>query len=271
MVALGVGKNMMRSCRFWIIVTGIARIENGTFVLTELGRLLLDPDNGLDPYLEDIRTLWLIHWHLSSHVHEPLFAWDYLLNRWPHPEMTRSSVLSGFLEEAQRLDRKLSMVTLEQHFDTFLHSYVPTRSRKGEVLEDNLDCPLVELELIQKAGERPIDDGGKREVIYAFRRESKSEISQELFMYCLNDFWIKRLPNERTLTFRELTVGHGSPGQLLKLPEWDIRERLESLTDDSAGVFRYQESAAQSQVLRTSEPDPIQLLRSIYTHEEQYA
>ncbi len=271
MVALGVGKNMMRACRFWVIVTGIARMEGGRFVVTDLGRLLLDPENGLDPYLEDIRTLWLIHWQLSSQVHEPLFAWDYLLNRWPHMEMTRSSVLAAFLEESQRLERKLSIVTLEQHFDTFLHTYVPTRSRKGEVLEDNLDCPLVELELIQKSGERPLDDGGKREVIYAFRREAKSEISAQLFLYCLNDFWMKHVPNEMTMTFRELSVGHGSPGQLLKLPEWDIRERLESLTEDSSGVFRYQESAAQAQVVRTSQPDGLELLRSIYTHEEHYA
>jgi hypothetical protein len=36
-------------------------------------------------------------------------------------------------------ERELSDVTLEQHFDVFLHSYVPTRSRKGDVQEDNLE------------------------------------------------------------------------------------------------------------------------------------
>jgi hypothetical protein len=248
MVALGIGKNMVRACRFWVLLIGIARIEDGRYVLTDLANLLLEPEHGLDPYLEDIRTLWLIHWQMCQ-AGVPLFAWDYLLNRWPHPEMTRTAVLTAFKDEAQRLDRKLSAVTLEQHFDTFLHTYVPTRSRKGEVLEDNLDCPLVELELIQKCGERPIDDSGKREVIYSFRRESKDEINPELFIYSLNDFWLKHAANEMTLNFRDVAVGHGSPGQVFKLPEWDIRDRLDSLENDSGGVFRFQESQAQSHVV----------------------
>jgi hypothetical protein len=34
-------------------------------------------DKGIDPFLEDTRTLWLLHWKLSTHsVNEPLFAWD---------------------------------------------------------------------------------------------------------------------------------------------------------------------------------------------------
>ena len=88
-----------------------------------------------------------------------------------------------------RRDLQLSTATIEQHFETFLHTYVPTRGRKGEVMEDNLDCPLVDLELIIKTGERPVDcNGGRGECIYAFRREPKPEITPDLFLYCLNDF-----------------------------------------------------------------------------------
>jgi hypothetical protein len=267
MVALGIGKNMVRACRFWVLLVGIARLEDARYVLTDFGNRLLHPTHGLDPYLEDIRTLWLIHWQLCQ-GEMPLFAWDYLLNRWPHPEMTRTAVLTAFSEEAQRLDRKLSSVTLEQHFDTFLHTYFPTRSRKGEVLEDNLDCPLVELDFIQKCGERAVDNSGKREVIYSFRRESKDDINPELFIYCLNDFWLQHAPNEMTLNFRDVAIGRGSPGQVFKLPEWDIRDRLDSLEADSGGAFRFQESQAQSQVIRTREINPYTLLDAVYTHQE---
>src|SRR5207247_9454536 len=120
---------------------------------------------------------------------KPLLAWDYLLNRWQDPELVPSKALKALQQEAAKHDDDLSPVTLEQHFDTFLHTYVPTRGRKGEVQEDNLDCPLVELELIIKVGEREIDRlAGKREPIYAFRREEKPEITPELFAYCLHDF-----------------------------------------------------------------------------------
>lgn len=255
MVSMGVGKNMVRAIRFWVQATGVAEAaREGGYSITEFGKALLDRE-GFDPFLEDRRTLWLIHWQLSTHVDEPLFAWDFLLNRWPHPEISRTEALRTFDQEAKRLGRKLSTVTLEQHFDTFLHTYVPTRSRKGDIQEDNLDCPLVELELIQKVGERDYGAGGRREPIYVFRREPKPEITPELFVYCLNDFWNKRRGAERTLTFRDVSVAHGSPGQIFKLPEWDVRERLERLADDSDGAFSYQESASLQQVTRVNQPD----------------
>jgi hypothetical protein len=272
MVTLGLGKNMVRACRFWVQATGVALPAEGGYALTDFGIALLDPHQGFDPYLEDVRTLWLLHWQLSSGADEPLFAWDYMLNRWQHPDITRTAVMDEFVRETRRMDRKLSVVTLEQHFDTFLHTYVPTRSRKGDVQEDNLDCPLVELELIQKCGERPVDASGKREVIYAFRREAKPEITPELFIYCLNDFWDKQAPNEMTLNFRDVAVSHGSPGQLFKLPEWDVRERLDTIAEDSVGVFRYQDSASQPQVSRsTTRPTPTELLVSVYAHQEAHA
>jgi hypothetical protein len=143
-------------------------------------------------------------------------------------------------------------------------SYVPTRSRKGEVLEDNLDCPLVELELLQTVGERPAAESNRHEPIYAFRVEEKPEISPDLFIYSLDDFWNKRHSQEKTLSFRDLAVAEGSPGQVFKLPEHAIRERLESIEKDSAGKFPYQESAAFQQVIRAERCSPLQLLKQVY-------
>lgn len=250
MVSLGVGKNMMRSIRFWVQAAGVARAVPGRSEPTEFGRLLFTE---LDPFLEDRRTLWLIHWKLSSNIDDPLFAWEYLLNRWPLPEFNRTEALRAFEQEAGRLNRRLSAVTLAQHFDTFLHTYFPTRSRKGVVMEDNLDSPLVELELIQKIGERVSGDTGRREPVFAFRREAKPDITSDLFIYCLFDFWNTRHANEKTLTFREVTVAHGSPGQVFKLPEWEVRERLETIGVDSNERISYRDSASEQKLTRMFE------------------
>lgn len=266
MVAMGVGKNMVRAIRFWVQAADIAvPAKKGGYALNRFGHQLLAP-NGFDPYLEDIRTLWLIHWKFSTNVNSPLFAWDYMLNKWPHPEITSTEALQVFEKEAGRIDRKLSSVTLQQHFDTFLHTYVPTRSRKGDIQEDNLDSPFVELDLIQKIGERAVDKAGKREAVYAFRREDKPEITPELFIFCLNDFWNKHHKNEQTLSFRDVAHGHGSPGNIFKLPESSVRERLETIEQDSQGTFSYQESAALQQVVRTGKP-VADFLSAIYAME----
>src|SRR5512146_2733424 len=82
MAKLGVGKNMVRSIRFWVEATGMAQPSKSSgLVPTELGLTIFGPD-GLDPFLEDIQTLWLIHWKLCTRLDDPLFAWEFLFSRW---------------------------------------------------------------------------------------------------------------------------------------------------------------------------------------------
>jgi hypothetical protein len=272
MVDLGVGKNMVRSIRFWSLATGmvVTEAKGGRASLTELATSVLG-EKGVDPFLEDRRTLWLLHWKLTSNVQNPLLAWDYLLSRWQEPEFTSSSAIKTLEKVAGAQSDRVSKATLEQHFDAFLHTYVPTRGRKGDVQEDNLDCPLVELRLIVKAGDREIDrSSGKREPIYVFRREEKPDITPELFVYCLDDFWRNRHATEKTLPFREIAHGHGSPGQVFKLAEDDVRTRIEAIDRASDGLFSYSESASLQQIQKTRDAKQQVLLKGIYSAEEDF-
>lgn len=268
MVTLGVGKNMVRATRFWVQAVGVAASERGRgLAITGFGEAILSED-GLDPYLEDLRTLWLIHWRLSTNSKEPLFAWDFMLSRWQQPEITRSAAVSVFQQEAERLDKRLSAVTLEQHFNVFLHTYFPTGSPKGSIREENLDCPLIELELIQEVGEKK-NEGGRREPVYAFRLEEKPEIPGELFAYLVDDFWTNHRAAEKTLTLRDVSLSPRSPGQVLKLPEWAVQHRLEAIEKDSKGALSYTESAALQQITR-NRPIPKDFLWTVYDGEKSH-
>ena len=268
MVELGVGRQMVRAIRFWVEAAKVVKKDGkDEFKVTSLGRMVIGED-GLDPYLEDSQTLWLIHWNFSTHSENPIFAWDFLLNRWQEPEIIRSLVVKAFEKEAVQHDKRRSKVTLKEHFDVFLHTYLPTRGTKGDILEDNLDCPLIELDLIRQVGER-ISDGqnGKREPIYAFNRDYKPQISQALFVYCLNDFWNTYHSREQTLSFRDVASGYGSPGQVLKLPEQEIVSRLENIGNDTNGAISFHESVNLSQIQRHQEIDRDKLLTAIYPPE----
>src|ERR1700722_5526754 len=75
MVVLGVGKNMVRAIKFWAEVAGAARpSQKDGWNVTNLGQNLFGHE-GYDPYLEDIQTLWLIHWKIASRMRVPLLAW----------------------------------------------------------------------------------------------------------------------------------------------------------------------------------------------------
>ena len=256
MIELGLGKNMVRALRFWVEGVDVARpVSRRGLELTEFAHAVFGP-HGFDPYLEDVRTLWLLHWNLSARSKGTLFAWRFLLNHWPFPELTRSEALAAFARESAKLGHSHSTITLSQHLDAFLHTYLSGRSSKVGI-EDSLDGPLVDLTLLQPVGERNAD-GGRRETVLAFRREPKPDITPALFDYCLADFWARFHDGEETLTLREVTLGACSPGQVFKLPEDDVRSRLEAYTASGCDrPFLYQPSAVQGLVSRRKDAKPV--------------
>jgi Protein of unknown function (DUF4007) len=264
MVELGLGKNMVRSAKFWVEASGMTKSTMNGFEVTQLGKLIFGT-KGRDRFMEDIQTLWLIHWNLSTHVEDQLFAWDFLFSRWHEPEFTESSVLKAFAKETDGRSKRLSLVTLQQHLQVFLHTYVPTRGRKRDIAEDNLDCPLTELQMLINTGERTAAGQTRSKPVYAFRREEKSDISRELFAYCVNDFWAKMYPNEQTLSVRTVASGIGSPGQVFKIPEQDVYSRLQELSDVTNGRLKYSESAALPQIHRAGSIDGLHLLARAYS------
>ncbi|MGI4886466.1 MAG: DUF4007 family protein [Janthinobacterium lividum] len=258
MVKLGVGKNMVKSIRFWVQSFGIAEQRPGQrgLFITTFGHAIFHAQAGQDPFLEDIRTLWLLHWKVSTIGDEPLFAWHFLLNQWQNPEFAPSEVIKAFGVESDRMDRSLSDSTKEQHFNIFLHTYVPVKARKGnEILEENLDCPLTELHLLHPAGERSTAETGQREQIYAFRQDGKFDITGPLLSYCLFDFWRQYRSQEETLSFRDIYAATGSIGQIFKLSEPDLQSRLVTLQQDSHQLFEYRESAALPRLVKHGELD----------------
>jgi hypothetical protein len=249
MVELGLGKNMVRSLRFWVEVAGLAE-PNRTRGLdtTDFAHALLG-ERGLDPFLEDQRTLWLLHWKLASREESPLFAWHFLFNHWPFPELTRSEAIAAFQRESERLGSGHSPVTLGQHLDVFLHTYHRSRHAKAS-LEDSLDGPLVELGLLYPIGERR-SGAGRFETVFAFRRGPKPEIGPALFDYCVDDYWRRFHPQEASLTLRDIALAPGSPGQVFQLSEEDVRARLEASSSTYRAPYTYQPSAVQGMLFRT--------------------
>jgi len=259
MVELGVGKNMVRAMRFWGEATGILNsTEPGHYSVTGFGKALLKPRKGLDPYLEDDQTLWLLHWKLST-GERPLFAWDFLLNRWHEPELMPSSVVLAAKRELADAGMRVSENSLRSHLVVFLHTYCPTAGTKKASAEETLDCPLVELRLLERRCTR-LSIHGKQEGVFAFRRGSKPEIGEGLFVFALLDFWRRTAPNEKTISMRELAFGPGGLGQVFKLDERDIRERLGRL--DAPGLS-YSESSLIQAVHRETELSSTVLMRAL--------
>jgi hypothetical protein len=263
MVVLGVGKNMVRSIKFWAEAAQVIEpTTRGESAVTQFGSDILGPE-GFDPFLENSKTLWLLHWKIATNAKTPLFHWVLLLNQWHRSEFTQTEALAFFKREL-RTTKPASERTLIDGFRVFINTYVSAYSKTAQVAEDTLDCPLAELGLVKIIGQRSSSNGHISEPIYSFSVQDKSEITRELHAYCLADYWHQQFPGEQTVPAHKFISGPASPGQIFKLPEPAMRHRLEDILKSSAGNFRFEESASVPQVVRNAVPILPQMLERVY-------
>jgi len=257
LVTLGVGKNMVRSIRHWCLTAGVLEESwNGSGYLrpTELGTLLL-ADDGLDPYLEDPATLWLLHWQIASNRARAA-TWFWAFSHFREPEFTRESLSSSLSKWAQTLPgKRVAESSLKRDVDVFLRTYVPSRPNRRDLLEDSLDCPLVELGLIVQT------EGGQA---YRFQRGSQRGLPDGILLYAVLCFWEAFSPTAETLALCDLARQPGSPGRLFKIDESSLVERMERIERLTDGRLSYVETAGLRQLYRRKKLDPHEVLTEAY-------
>ena len=230
MVALGIGRNMVKSVRFWAQAFGLMddlpKQQPGA---TRFGHWLLDPENGEDPYLEDVGSLWLLHWRLTSMAH--LAAWEVAFFETPEREILRHFLLQKVERRATELEKKLSASTIRQHVDIFLGSYATPLSATNQSVEEALACPLQELGLVR------INPAGERYELIEFARGPWRHLSPQTLVRILLDYWQLRAPHDRTITLRALLTDFGSPGLTLRLDESTLWRMLGEAQADHKQVF----------------------------------
>lgn len=260
-VTLGVGKNMVASIRHWCQTAGLIKPKHDAqrgLKVTSLGEAILAED-GLDPYLDDPVTLWLIHWQIARE-RDRATTWFWAFNVFNQLEFTSDSLTNGVMDWAERhkkSTRPLSANTIKRDVNCFIRTYCPSPSlKKNAVLEDTFECPLVELNLIVKLAD---------ENRYQFQRCAKLTLPGEVVAWAIARFWEEqRFSNKDNLSFSELMYAESSPGRVFKLDEDSMTlylERLDAITDRT---FQYDETAGLKQLFRRGNVDSIKLLEEAY-------
>lgn len=246
MVTLGVGKNMVRSIRHWSLAARVLQEELGTrgrrLRVTPFGDLVFG-QTGFDRYLEDPNTLWLLHWQLATNE-ERSTTWCWAFSLLSSGEFTRDSLASTIQAEIPRRKAKLPGInSLRRDVDCFIRTYTPVTGDRNAVLEDSLDCPLVELNLIEE---------DSTSALLRFKRGTQATLADEVFIYALIDFWERSAPKREALSFTDVAYGFASPGRVFKLDENSLIDRLDRLEQVSRGCLIYTQTAGLNQIYRRS-------------------
>lgn len=236
-VRLGVGKNMVESIKYWCQQTGLIEDADvaGTMRLTDLGRFLFGDGNGqgVDPYLEDDASLWLLHHHIVTCAAQS--TWSVVLNHYNKPEFTKTE-LESFVSRYIS-DRKftVSAKTIERDVECFLHFYAGTRSK---VFEENADAPFLALGLVQ-----PTDSSG----LWRMNIGRKHNLPDAVVGFSVLHFMLKM--DDFAPSLSRLLFDPFSPGQVFKLDQHAFVDALLRIEHNSKGILRHHETAGMETVL----------------------
>lgn len=218
---LGIGRNMVKAMLFWGDAFGITQGTASDGVKpTAFGHQLLGP-KGFDPYLEDMASLWLLHWVLSTQAN--LGAWNTLFRDVRDVQFTRTRFTELVMRRARAAKNSIHAKTVEDHARILFQTYIPGKFGPDEVLEDSLGSPFQELGLLREV------DRHQDESIVAFDYGPKLGLTVEVFAHALSDYWVGTAPTGATLSLRDIAYGTGSPGTIFRLDEDSVVSYLKTL------------------------------------------
>jgi hypothetical protein len=154
MDVLGIGSNMVKALRYWLQAVGLTEEPNSGKRLqsfTKLGKSIYDNDR----FIEEMGTLQLLQYKLATNKDEAT-AWYYFFNEFNMSEFSRDDFV-GSLQNYISLANDGSDVAIRSLNDDFaciMNTYVPRfkTNPKRVSPENNIDCPLGELGLIDISG-----------------------------------------------------------------------------------------------------------------------
>ncbi|MGM0608247.1 MAG: DUF4007 family protein [Candidatus Muiribacteriota bacterium] len=254
-VQLGVGKNMVRSIRFWCLSFGLLKkSENGKGKLgpTDLGEKLIgyvssdkEPQswlNGWDPYIEDDATLWLLHWNLflnsNNLVSLPIFFNYCNFNSFTRKELSKAIIQIASGDEKLN---KISPNSFEKDANCIVQMYTNFLNS-----ENDIKCPFNSLNILEKS---------KESSAFRFSRKSKT-IPPLIFLAACFSYAASLFVKEETFSFNQIVYGQDSPGVAFKLTETECGKLLERATKDITEV-RFIEYSGIQQLYFTSDPESL--------------
>lgn len=171
-VVLGVGKNMVNSIRYWLRAFGLISPENE---ITPLANFIFNTNTGCDPFVEDIQTLWLLHWNLIYANYATIYRQTFINFHKERKEFSKANIFA-FLKR-KNLDKAFNGIvwnenTINKDIAMLLRMYV---SPNTNIYED-YSAILLDLNLIKRIEKDS----------YEFNYSTKAKINPLIFFYAIH-------------------------------------------------------------------------------------
>ena len=244
-VHLGVGKNMVASIRYWLRAFGVCEDNQPTW----LGNYLFNDGNGKDRYIEDMATLWLLHFTLVFSQEATLYHLFFCDYQKGHTQFERDQVVTNVKLEMIEAGKQnlFNENTVKKDVAVLIQNYA--LPRKAQSNED-FSSMLIDLDLIRQNAE------GKG---YYFNIEGKRKVMKEIFMYAL--LMLKKREGDNTISY---DIVQDEIGLAFCMQDYETIEMLKQLAKDYSKYMSYSENAGIRMVQFIKDLDKEQVLNDYY-------
>lgn len=245
-IDLGVGKNMVASIRFWLRAFGLTGVDGN---LTDLGIYLFDEKAGKDKYLEDLATLWLLHFNIVFLQEATMCNWLFCGLQRERTQFTREQVVNFARLRMIEVGKKnlFNDNTAKKDVAVLLQNYA--LPRKAQTNEDYSSL-LIDLDLIRQNVE------GKD---YYFNIEGKRKVTKEIFLYGL----LKIKGTDNTIPYETIQE---RLGLLFCMNDSETINMLKELSNTYSKYLAYSDVAGIRQIQFVGVLEPRKVLDDYYAN-----
>jgi len=233
-VRIGVGKNMARAIRFWGLAAKLIcenedsrKSKSSKLTTTNFGDRLFG-ESGWDMYMEDPGTLWLLHWQLFAPPARLPIWWltfcEFSAVVFTPQELERAVLEKLRVNSAWATPHHSS---IKKDINVLLRTYTHGELSGRTGIEDILDCPLRELNLIKRT------DLANQ---YRFALGAKHTLPAEILIFSILDYIYSTNSESSTIPLSRLVQEPGSPGKVFKLTENDLLQNLQITLDSFSSL-----------------------------------
>jgi hypothetical protein len=250
---LGVGKNMVRSIRYWLRSFSLINDNDEFSAYSEY----LFINKKYDPYLESPSTLFILQYLLVSKKYASIYNiifTDFFKDKTNH-EFSEAQVIAFIKRVLNDLQiKKFTEKTVRSDFKVFIRTYVSPK-KNIKTIEDDFSAPLLELKLISNTGRK----NDLNQSVYRINRSVRANLSEFVFAFCLLDYF----PNYVTIDFTDIVTHLGA---FLCLSNEGVEEIIGRLCQsDNRFVFKSDAGVKQLQLKQSDLYIKDEMLSNIYS------
>jgi len=210
---LGVGKNMVSAIKYWTKAFGLHDFSKDN---SDLAKYLFNDISGKDPYLEDVGTIWLLHYLLVTTEVASTYYLVFNYFRKLRIEFTKEHLLAYIENECNDNNSRFNANSVKKDISVFLNNYITPES--GKSIESDFMGLLYELKLVNRVR--------KEGAIHTYKIDNKS---RENLSYHILLASILLQGGENSITFSQLLTGVNSVGSVYCLNSKALMDLIEEM------------------------------------------